>query len=311
MNIIEKKKRKPFTSSQWQVLSLALLGVVFLAVFAYVPMFGVALAFKSDDGTLNVVEQLLYSDWVGLENFKVFLTDKDFFVVFWNTLGLNFLQLIFNFPAPIIFALMLNEILHKKFKKMVQVITYFPYFISWVVFGGIILSLLDTNSGIVNTLFKELNLVKESINFGRAEYFWGTIIITSIIKGVGWGSIIYMAAITGIDACLYEAAEIDGAGRWGKMWYVTLPCIKGTVTLFLVLSISGILNNGFDHIWTFQNQINLSKSEVIDTFVFKYGISDHRYPYATAVGLFKSVISLVLLLGANKVSKMLTGEGIY
>jgi len=311
MNIIEKKKRKPFTSSQWQVLSLALLGVVFLAVFAYVPMFGVALAFKSDDGTLNVVEQLLYSDWVGLENFKVFLTDKDFFVVFWNTLGLNFLQLIFNFPAPIIFALMLNEILHKKFKKMVQVITYFPYFISWVVFGGIILSLLDTNSGIVNTLFKELNLVKESINFGRAEYFWGTIIITSIIKGVGWGSIIYMAAITGIDACLYEAAEIDGAGRWGKMWYVTLPCIKGTVTLFLVLSISGILNNGFDHIWTFQNQINLSKSEVIDTFVFKYGISDHRYPYATAVGLFKSVISLVLLLGANKVSKLLTGEGIY
>lgn len=311
MNNIEKKKRKPFTSSQWQVLSLALLGVVFLAVFAYVPMFGVALAFKSDDGTLNVVEQLLYSDWVGLENFKVFLTDKDFFVVFWNTLGLNFLQLIFNFPAPIIFALMLNEILHKKFKKMVQVITYFPYFISWVVFGGIILSLLDTNSGIVNTLFKELNLVKESINFGRAEYFWGTIIITSIIKGVGWGSIIYMAAITGIDACLYEAAEIDGAGRWGKMWYVTLPCIKGTVTLFLVLSISGILNNGFDHIWTFQNQINLSKSEVIDTFVFKYGISDHRYPYATAVGLFKSVISLVLLLGANKVSKLLTGEGIY
>lgn len=311
MNNIEKKKRKPITSSQWQVLSLALLGVVFLAVFAYVPMFGVALAFKSDDGTLNVVEQLLYSDWVGLENFKVFLTDKDFFVVFWNTLGLNFLQLIFNFPAPIIFALMLNEILHKKFKKMVQVITYFPYFISWVVFGGIILSLLDTNSGIVNTLFKELNLVKESINFGRAEYFWGTIIITSIIKGVGWGSIIYMAAITGIDACLYEAAEIDGAGRWGKMWYVTLPCIKGTVTLFLVLSISGILNNGFDHIWTFQNQINLSKSEVIDTFVFKYGISDHRYPYATAVGLFKSVISLVLLLGANKVSKMLTGEGIY
>lgn len=307
----KKMIRKKITSSQWQVLSLALLGVVFLAVFAYVPMFGVAIAFKSDDGTLNVVEQLMYSEWVGFENFKVFLEDKDFFVVFWNTLGLNFLQLIFNFPAPIIFALMLNEVLHKKFKKTIQVITYFPHFISWVVFGGIILSLLDTNSGIVNTILKGLNLVKESVNFGRAEYFWGTIIITSIIKGVGWGSIIYMAAITGIDACLYEAAEIDGAGRWSKMWYVTLPCIKGTVTLFLVLSISGILNNGFDHIWTFQNQINLSKSEVIDTFVFKYGISDHRYPYATAVGLLKSVISLVLLLGANKVSKMLTGEGIY
>ena len=311
MEKLPKKQKISYSSSQWQVLSLAILGVVFLIVFAYIPMFGVALAFKSDDGTLNVVEQILYSDWVGLENFKVFLTDKDFFSVLWNTLGLNILQLIFNFPSPIIFALMLNEILHKKFKKSVQVITYFPHFISWVVFGGIILSLLDTKGGVVNSLLTGLKIVKEPINFGRSEYFWGTIIITSIIKGVGWGSIIYMAAISGIDGCLYEAAEIDGAGRWTKMWYVTLPSIKGTITLFLVLSISGILNNGFDHIWTFQNQINLSKSEVIDTFVFKYGISDHRYPYATAVGLFKSVISLILLLGANKVSKLLTGEGIY
>lgn len=229
----------------------------------------------------------------------------------WNTLGLNLLQLVFNFPAPIIFALFLNEVRHKKVKKGIQIATYFPYFISWVAFGGCILALMDTNGGLFNTVLLKLHIISEPIDFGQPQYFWSTIIITSIIKGVGWGSIIYIAAIAGIDRSLYEAAEIDGAGRWSKMFFITLPSISNTITLFLVLSVSGLLNSGFDHIWTFQNQVNLSRSEVIDTFVVKYGISDHRYPYATAVGVFKSVISWILLMLTNKVSKLITGEGIY
>lgn len=259
-----EKAIKRWDSSDITLFCLAMMGILFLAVFAYAPLFGVLLGFKEDDGTLNIVTQLTQSKWDGLSNFKTFLTDKDFISVLSNTLGLNLLQLLFNFPAPIVFALLLNEVLHDKVKKTVQLSTYFPYFISWVAFGGCILALMDTEGGLLNTAMLKLNIISEPINFGEAKYFWGTIIITSIIKGVGWGSIIYVAAITGIDKSLYEAAQIDGAGRWAKIFYITIPSISRTVTLFLVLSVSGLLNNGFDHIWTFQNQINLSKSEVID-----------------------------------------------
>ncbi len=211
-----KKERKRWNSSDVQLFILAILGVFFLAVFAYAPAFGLVLAFKEDDGTLDIIKQLTQSNWDGFNNFKVFLTDKDFLSVLWNTLGLNLLQLVFNFPAPIIFALFLNEVRHKKVQKGIQIATYFPYFISWVAFGGCILALMDTNGGLFNTVLLKLHIVSEPIDFGQPQFFWSTIIITSIIKGVGWGSIIYIAAIAGIDKSLYEAAEIDGAGRWSK-----------------------------------------------------------------------------------------------
>ena len=223
--------------------------------------------------------------------------------------GLNLLQLLINFPAPIIFAIMLSEIRSKKFRKFIQTITYFPYFLSWVVFGGIILVLLDTN-GVINTVLKNLHLITESINFGEAQYFWGTIIITSIIKGLGWGAIIYIAAIAGIDPQLYEAARMDGANRWHRIIHITIPSIAPTIVLFFILSLSGILNNGFDHIWTFQNQINLDTSEVLDTFIYKNGIIHQQYSYTTAVGVFKSVIAIILLVVGNKICKKVTGNGV-
>lgn len=303
------RKSKKWKSSEIQLFLMAMLGIVFVAVFAYAPMFGIVLAFKDADGYLSITKAIADAPWCGFDNFRNFLTDPDFKKVMVNTIGLNLLQLLINFPAPIIFAIMLSEIRSKKFRKFIQTITYFPYFLSWVVFGGIILVLLDT-TGVINTVLKTLHLTKDSINFGEAKYFWGTIIITSIIKGLGWGAIIYIAAIAGIDPQLYEAARMDGANRWHRIMHITLPSIAPTIILFFILSLSGILNNGFDHIWTFQNQINLDASEVLDTFIYKNGIIQQQYSYTTAVGVFKSVIAIILLIVGNKICKKVTGNGV-
>ncbi len=306
---LKRRKRKRWKSSEIQLFIMAMLGIAFVLVFSYAPMFGIVLAFKDADGYLSITKALTEAPWCGFENFKNFLTDPDFKHVMLNTLGLNLLQLLINFPAPIIFAIMLSEVRSKKFRKFIQTITYFPYFLSWVVFGGIILVLLDT-TGVINTALKQMKLTAESINFGEAQYFWATIIITSIIKGLGWGAIIYIAAIAGIDPQLYEAARMDGANRWHRIFHITIPSIAPTIILFFILSLSGILNNGFDHIWTFQNQINLESSEVLDTFIYKYGIVQQQYSYTTAVGVFKSVIAIILLVVGNKVCKKITGNGV-
>ena len=297
------RKSKKWKSSEIQLFLMAMLGIVFVAVFAYAPMFGIVLAFKDADGYLSITKAIADAPWCGFDNFRNFLTDPDFKKVMVNTIGLNLLQLLINF------AIMLSEIRSKKFRKFIQTITYFPYFLSWVVFGGIILVLLDT-TGVINTVLKTLHLTKDSINFGEAKYFWGTIIITSIIKGLGWGAIIYIAAIAGIDPQLYEAARMDGANRWHRIMHITLPSIAPTIILFFILSLSGILNNGFDHIWTFQNQINLDASEVLDTFIYKNGIIQQQYSYTTAVGVFKSVIAIILLVVGNKICKKVTGNGV-
>lgn len=306
---LKRRKRKRWKSSEIQLFIMAMLGIAFVLVFSYAPMFGIVLAFKDADGYLSITKALTEAPWCGFDNFKNFLTDPDFKHVMLNTLGLNLLQLLINFPAPIIFAIMLSEVRSKKFRKFIQTITYFPYFLSWVVFGGIILVLLDT-TGVINTALKQMKLTAESINFGEAQYFWATIIITSIIKGLGWGAIIYIAAIAGIDPQLYEAARMDGANRWHRIFHITIPSIAPTIILFFILSLSGILNNGFDHIWTFQNQINLESSEVLDTFIYKYGIVQQQYSYTTAVGVFKSVIAIILLVVGNKVCKKITGNGV-
>ncbi len=305
-----KRKSRKWKSSDKQLFVMALLGLFYVLIFAYAPMFGLVLAFKdSNYPSINIVQTLLYAPWSGLDNFKDFFTDPEFSKVMLNTLGLNFLQLLINFPAPIIFAILLSEVQSKKFRKLIQTITYFPYFLSWVVFGGIILILLE-NNGVINNILEALHLIEEPINFGEAKYFWPTIIITSLIKGLGWGAIIYIAAIAGIDPQLYEAARMDGANRWHRIIHITLPSIAPTIVLFFILSLSGILNNGFDHIYTFQNAINLDKSEVLDTFIYKNGIVNQQYAYTTAVGLFKSVVAIILLFVGNKICKKITGNGV-
>ena len=307
------QKKRAWKQNEIVIFLMSISGIAFLIIFAYIPMFGVVLAFKDGDRKLNVFETILNSDWVGLYNFKAFFSDYNFKSIMKNTLGLNLLMLLINFPAPIIFALLINEVMHNKYKKTVQMITIFPNFISWMVFGGIVLNMMDVSTGIFNPLLEFLGLssVENPVNLGEADYYWGTIIITSLIKGTGWGSIIYIAAIAGIPTDMYEAAKIDGVNRLQKIVYITLPSIAPTITVFLLLSISGLLNNSYEHLYVFQNAINLTKSEVLATYVYKHGVVQQRYSYATAIGLFQSVVSVTLLTLSNAISKKTTGRGLF
>lgn len=305
----KKTGRKRFNTP---LFLMAMLGVVFLMVFNYLPMFGIVVAFKDMDRVLNITKALAEKPFVGFDNFTAFLNDKEFINIMMNTLGMNFLQLMIGFPAPIIFALLLNEVIHAKFKKMVQTITYMPYFISWVVFGGIVIGMLSSDGGLINTILIQLKIIDSAIPFtSKPEYFWGIVIISGIIKGIGWGTVIYLAAITSVDQDQYEAAVIDGANRFQKMWYVTLPNISGTIIVFLLLNISNLLTSNFDQIYILQNSLNYARSEVIDTYVYKLGIAQMRYSYTTAVGLFKSVIAITLLALSNMIAKKYLGRGLY
>lgn len=297
---------------QWQLQVMALCGIMFVLIFNYAPMFGIVIAFKKADYSVNLLRSLSDAPWVGFSYFKEFINDYQFQDILLNTIGLNLLQLLINFPAPILFAILINEISHKGYKKFVQSISYFPHFISWIVFGGIIINLLSVESGVIVPLLQKLGLMDEPVALlGEANAFWPIIIITSIIKGLGWGSIIYLAAITTIDPTLYEAATMDGAGRFRRIWHITLPSITGTIIVFFLLSVSNLLNSSFDQIWVFQTPLNLERSEVVDTFVYKVGITEMRYSFTTAVGLFKSIVAMILLVIGHLISKRVAGRGIF
>ncbi|HHW89655.1 MAG TPA: sugar ABC transporter permease, partial [Clostridiales bacterium] len=282
------KKKRRWKFAEVEVILMSMLSVIFLAVFAYAPMFGVVLAFKDGNMKLNIMDAIIKSDWVGFDNFKMFLLDPNFRDVIFNTLGLNVLMLFINFPAPIIFALFINEVWHTKYKKTLQAITNFPHFISWVVFGGICIALTDMSTGIFNPILEKIGLSTKDnpVNLQSADFFWATIIITSLIKGTGWGSIIYLAALSGVDPNLYEAAEIDGANRFHKAIYISLPMMASTITIFLLLSISNLLGNSFEHFYIFQNVLNISRSEVLTTYIYKRGLLQNMYSLSSAIGLF-------------------------
>jgi len=302
-------KRKKFNTS---IFIMALCGVVFLIVFNYLPMIGIVVAFKDMDRVLNITKALAEKPFVGLDNFQAFLQDKEFINIMLNTLGMNILQLVIGFPAPIIFALLLNEVIHTRIKKAVQTITYMPYFISWVVFGGIVIGMLSSDGGLINNILVKLSIIDKPIPYiSKPEYFWGIVIASGMIKGIGWGTVIYLAAINSVDQSQYESAVIDGANRFQKMWHITLPSIRGTIIIFLLLNISNLLVSNFDQIYVLQNSLNYARSEVIDTYVYKIGIAQMRYSFTTAVGLFKSVIAIILLTFSNTVSKKYLGRGLY
>ncbi len=307
-----KRKKTNWRRFNWQIFLMAMAGVVFLAIFAYIPMIGIAMAFKNLDYSMNVMKDLMTKPWVGFENFVKFIRDAQFKTVMLNTLSLGVLELVITFPIPIFFALMLNELRNEKFKRVIQTTTYFPYFISWVVYGGIVSALLTSDGGLINNVMMDAHLISRPINFlSESQYFYAIVIISSAIKGTGWGSVVYVAAIAGVDQAIYEAARIDGANRWQTAFKVTLPSIAPTVTVLLLLAISGILGSGFDRIYMLQNPLNLVRSEVLDTFVYKMGISSRRFSYTTAIGLFRSVLAVLLLGGGNLLSKKLTGNGLF
>ena len=307
-----KRKKTNWRRFNWQIFLMAMAGVVFLAIFAYIPMIGIAMAFKNLDYSMNVMKDLMTKPWVGFENFVKFIRDAQFKTVMLNTLSLGVLELVITFPIPIFFALMLNELRNEKFKRVIQTTTYFPYFISWVVYGGIVSALLTSDGGLINNVLMDARLISRPINFlSESQYFYAIVIISSAIKGTGWGSVVYVAAIAGVDQAIYEAARIDGANRWQTAFKVTLPSIAPTITVLLLLAISGILGSGFDRIYMLQNPLNLVRSEVLDTFVYKMGISSRRFSYTTAIGLFRSVLAVLLLGGGNLLSKKLTGNGLF
>ncbi|WP_404330922.1 ABC transporter permease [Mesobacillus maritimus] len=301
------KKIKKTIISQKYLQTMALLGVVWMFIFNYIPMYGLIIAFKE----FSIIKTISEAPWVGLMQFKEFLQDENFWIVLKNTLGISLIKLLIGFPLPIIFALMLNELTSMKFKKAVQTISYLPHFISWVVLGGILTTWL-ADIGVINDILLGLGLISERTNFlAEPDNFWAIVILSDIWKELGWSAIIYLAAIAGVSPELYESSTIDGANRFQKMWHVTLPSIRPTITILFILAVSGVLNSNFDQILILRNSLNESASNVVDIYVYQMGLQNGRYSYATAVGLLKAIIAFILLLSANKITKKLSGTSLF
>ena len=288
---------------QYRVLLLMLIpGILYYVIFHYLPMYGVVLAFKE----FKITKGILDSPWVGFDVFMKVFSDDYFFTVLKNTLIISLYKLIFGFPVPILFALLLSEIASARFKKLVQTVSYLPHFISWVVMAGIFFTVFSLE-GPVNTIIQFFGM--EPVLFlADDRYFRSILVITSIFQGFGWGSIIYFAAISSIDPQMYEAAVIDGAGRFKRMFYISIPMLVPVIAIMLILSMSGILDAGFDQIFNMYNPRVMNVSDIIDTYVYRKGLVEMNYSYATAVGLFKSVIALILIIGVNRLVKMIGGR---
>lgn len=298
-------------STQLQLHGMMLPATLLIVVFCIVPLFGILIAFK-DYRPVSGVAGIFTSEWNHFKNFKILFQNYDFWPMLRNTLGINLINNLISIPVTLFFALLLNEVLNERFKSLIQTVTYMPHFLSWVVFGGLFMTLLGTDNGFVNTILINLGIVKEPVGFmAEPKYFWAIAAITSLLKELGWGAILYIAAIAGVDQELYEAAMMDGAGRFKRMWYITIPSIKPTVMIMIIFAISGMLNNNFTQIYVFQNSLNISRSQVIDTYVYEYGLGQLQFGMAQAVALAKSVIAVVLLLGANKLSKKITDSGLF
>jgi putative aldouronate transport system permease protein len=285
---------------------LFLPAIVYYTIFCYVPIYGIQIAFKNFIFRLGIMK----SPWVGLENFKLLFNMGSFREVFRNTLIISSLKLAFGFPAPIIFAILLNEMRSVRYKKVVQTISYLPHFVSWVILGGLFVQFLSPSSGPINILIKSLGF--KPIYF-LADKFWfrPVLVLTSIWKGMGWGSIIYLASLSGIDPQLYEAAEIDGAGRFRKIISITLPSLVPVITIMLIFSVGGIVKDDFDQIFNLYNPAVYSVGDVLGTYTYRVGLVDMRYSFSTAVGFFTNVISFVLILITNTITKRVNEYGLW
>jgi putative aldouronate transport system permease protein len=282
------------TRKIWRELPLHLMilpGLVLIVLFSYVPMAGIVIAFQK-----FIPAKGLFGDqrWVGLENFKYLMNLPSFTQVLWNTLFISSLKLILGLIVPIVFAILLNEMKNEVIKRSVQTTIYLPYFLSWVVLGGILIDILSPSSGIVNQLLGVFGINKIFF-LGDNHWFPFTLVSSDIWKNFGYGTIVYLAAITGIDPGLYESATIDGANRWHKIWHITIPGMRMVIVLLSVLSLGQLLNAGFDQVFNLYSPQVYESGDILDTFVYRIGLLDAQYGVATAVGLFKSLVSLILI----------------
>lgn len=305
----KRTKRRAYIKRYWQLYAMLLLPMAYLIIFKYIPMVYVQIAFKK----YSIVQSVWEMPWAANHGFEYFIKafkNNDFKYALRNTLALNLLDLIAGFPAPVIFALIINELGGRHFKKAVQTIAYMPHFLSWVIISSLALQLLAPNQGLVNMVIKDLG--GEAIPFlNDAKHWVGTYIAFGVWQNFGWGSIIYLAAIAGINPELYEAAAVDGAGRFRKMWHITLPGIRSTIVVLLIMNLGNILGGGFDRPFAFQNNLVMKTADVISTYVYRVGIKGLQFSLTTAIGLFQSVVGVFFLLMANFISRKLGERGIW
>lgn len=322
MNIVQaKESRKQNRNKNWLdscknllryiwknkfMYSILLLPLLYYIIFEYIPIYGIMIAFQ--DYTPG--KPFIGSEWIGFKNFELVFKSKPFMEALRNTILISLYKIVWGFPFPIIIALLLNEVRSSKFKRITQTAIYFPHFVSWVIVGGIIVSFFSINDGLVNQILKQFGL--KSINImSNPKYFRSLLVISSMWKEAGMQSIIYLAAIAGVDVQVYEAAIIDGANRWQQIKYVTLPGIASTIAILFILRLGSILSAGMEQTLVLLNPMVASVGENIDTFVYKVGLGQGDYSFSTAVGLFKSLVGYALIMGSNWLSRRMSGESIF
>ena len=282
--------------------------IIYYIIFYYKPMYGAIIAFKEFNPRLGVWG----SPWVGFAQYQKFFSNPDFFRILRNTLTISISNIIFTFPAPIILALLFNELKNMKLKATAQTVSYMPHFISMPVLCGMLNLFLSPSTGIINTALKFFNITQEGIYFlGEARYFAHVYVWSGVWQGMGWGSIIYLAALSGVDPGLHEAAKIDGANKIQRVWHIDLPCILPTIIILLVMNCGSILGVGYEKVYLLQNNLNMTVSEVISTYVYKMGLQSRQYSFSTAVGLMNNVINFAILTLVNKLSDKLSGISLW
>lgn len=305
--------RKAFMQHYWLYI-LMIPGILYMLIFNYTPMAGLVMAFE-DFSPYNgdtAIQALFGSPFAGLKYFEKLFTGPDFWRLLCNTLAISLANLIFAFPAPIILALLLNELRCKWFKRFSQTLVYIPHFVSIVIVAALTYQLFSTTDGVAYHMLVQVFGKQNAPDIMSDPKLFSTMIVgQNLWKETGYGTIIYLAALSSVDTQLYEAAKIDGAGRWQLMWHVTLPAIRGTIILMLIMKVGSLLNTGYEQIFLMQNAMNRSVSDVFDTYIYTKGIVNGQYSLATAAGLFKSIVSMVMVVGANKIAKLFGESGLY
>lgn len=308
---VESRKQSSFMRSLIKIRKEPLLyimllpGIIYYLVFRYAPMWGVLMAFKDYSPYMGFFR----SPWVGFKHFERIFSGSDFPMIMANTIIIAIINLVFYFPMPIILSLLLNEVRRHWFKRSIQTMIYLPHFLSWVVIASIFYTFLTLDGGVVNNVLKAMGL--ENYNFlMNPDLFRPMLLVQVVWKECGWGTIIFLAALAGVDVMLYEAAIVDGAGRWKQLWHITLPSIRSTIVILLILRMGNFLDTGFEQIFLMISPITRSVGEVFDTFIYTSGISNGQFSYATAMGLFKSVVGLLLIFYSNRFAKRVGEEGI-
>ena len=305
---------RPHHKSTWQYVVqhkwlyfLILPGIIYFIMFRYIPMGGLIIAFKE----YSPFKGIWASPWVGLEQFRKFFGTADFTRLLYNTLGISLLQLFLYFPAPIILSLFLNEVRHSGYKRVVQTLVYVPHFVSWVIVASLTYQLFNVTDGVMNVIYKAISGGQTFDILSQASTFWGLIVGQDIWRETGYGTIVFLAALSSVDQELYEAARVDGAGRWRLMWHITLPAIRGTIIMMLILRVGGILNTGYEQIFLMRNDLNIARAEVFDTYIYTKGIRSGQYSFSNAAGMFKSIVGMIMVLLSDRVAKAFGESGLY